>query len=46
MAQNVVSKIFLLKKQIFVTSVKTITVEDTHTASFRLCMLSFVLQPQ
>ena len=46
MALNVVSKISLLKKQIFVTSIKTITVQCAYTALFRLCMLSLVPQPQ
>ena len=49
-ALNVASKINLIKislskKQIFVTSIKAITMQWAYTASFRLCMLGLVLQP-
>ena len=52
MALNVVSKnntrlkFLHRKKQIFVTSIKAITMQCAYTISFRLCMLSLVHQHQ
>ena len=46
MALNVVSKISLSKKQIFVTSIKTSTVSCAYPASFRLSSLISIIHAQ